>query len=160
MRLEKGVNKFRFLARPIKGTSFWTEDEDGNRKPVRMKEGETVSIGEVPHGEVPKHFWAAVVWNYATNQVQILEITQKTIQKEILALGRNPKWGAPTGYDINVTKDGDGMKTEYSVTPDPKEPVSAEIAEAFKAKPIFLEALYDNADPFAPAPIDTDSIPF
>lgn len=162
MKFEKGENKFRFLSKPILGNGFWIVNAEGKKQPVRMRMTETISVAEVPDGEIPKHFWAAAVWNYATSQVQILEITQKSVQKEITRLTKNPKWGAPTGYDLNVSKSGDGMKTEYAVTPDPKEAVAPEITEAYAAKPVNLEALYDNADPFTTAATqpDVSDVPF
>jgi hypothetical protein len=29
------------------------------------------------------HFWAMVVWNYKTSRLEVLEITQKTIQSSL-----------------------------------------------------------------------------
>lgn len=68
----------------------------------------------------------------------------------IKALVQNPKWGDPKKYDIAITKTGDGLDTEYTVQGEPpiNDP-SDEIVKAKKNKPINLEALFDNADPFA-----------
>jgi len=40
------------------------------------------------------------------------------------------------------------MLTKYNVTPCPNKPITQEIKAAYEAKPIYLEALFHNADPF------------
>ncbi|MDO8640069.1 MAG: hypothetical protein Q7R33_00830 [Nitrosarchaeum sp.] len=47
-----------------------------------------------------------------------------TIWKSILELGNSTKWGNPSaaddrGYDLTVTVDGEGIKREYTIMPDP-----------------------------------------
>lgn len=89
------------------------------------------------------------VWNYESKQIQILEVTQKGIQKTIATLAKNTKWGTPVNFDILIEKTGEGLDTEYSVTPEPKEPLEESIKKAFADANINLEALYDGGDPFA-----------
>ncbi len=40
------------------------------------------------------------------------------------------------------------METKYSVLPSPAKPVPANILQAFKEKPINLEALFSGGNPF------------
>lgn len=141
MKLQKGENKIRILSKPIIG---WLDWKDKVPHRFRMKEKPEKPLGEQPI----KHFWAFVVWNYSAQSVQILEITQATIQKSIQDLSKDEEWGAPYYYDVKITKKGEDMKTEYSVTPSPKKDLSDEIKQAGLDKPVYLDALFDNADPW------------
>jgi hypothetical protein len=88
------------------------------------------------------------VWNYSEEKVQILEITQKGIQKSIRALSKDEDWGSPLGYDLVVTRSGQKLETEYQVTPKPAKKLDAAIDTAYKDMNIRLEALFDGEDPF------------
>lgn len=141
MKFQKGENKFRFISSPITGWVYFTE-EDGKKSVHRIK----------PNGKAPdtrlnaKHFWAAIVYDYQSESLRILEIVQKTIQNSILDFNANKSWGNPKEYDICVTRKGDGMDTEYTVMPEPKTPANEELyMDALK---INLEALYEGGDPF------------
>jgi hypothetical protein len=96
-----------------------------------------------------KHFWAFAVWNYKEGKVQILELTQASIQGPIEDLVVTEDWGDPTGYDITITKKGQKLDTEYSVQPSPHKPAPEEALAALKATPVNLQALYEGGDPFA-----------
>ena len=148
MKFEKGDNKFRVLGSAIIGWEWWEDKEDGGRKPIRVRMDQ-----DKPNDPDVKHFWAFPVWNYQDERFQILEITQKGIQKSLKTLAQNPKWGDPKEYDIIVTRTGDGMDTEYQTVPDPKEKLNPNI----KIISINLEALYDGEDPFAE--VDIEDIP-
>ena len=155
MKFLEGVNTFRILDKAIIGMEFWKTKEDGKRVPVRRKMNEPILKSELEvnpktgEPESAKHFWAMPVWNYKDKQIQILEITQKTLQKAITGYSENPKWGNPTQYDITVTKKGTGKETEYLIDHDPKEPIDKEILKQYKEMNINLDALYKGENPFA-----------
>jgi len=148
MKLEDGANKFRFLSEPLLGYMYWTKD----KKPVRQSEPfegipEDAQLND--EGKFrPKHFWAVVVWNFNESRVQILELTQATIQEPIRDISENEDWGDPRDYNITVVKKGQKLDTEYTVTPSPKTAVPAEAEKQLKSRPINLEALMVGADPF------------
>lgn len=152
MKLEKGSNKFRMLSKPIDGFQYWVDVEE-SRKPIRTPR--TAKILDASKFGEPKYFLAMVVWNYSANQIQILELTQKTIMRVMRSYSTNPKYGNPTKYDFLIERDGDGKDTEYTVTADPPEEISDEVKSAFKATPVNLSALYSSkeakfgGDPFA-----------
>lgn len=98
-----------------------------------------------------KHFWAFVVGNYREAKLQILELTQASIQGPIEDLVVTPEWGNPTEYDITISKKGQKLDTEYSVPPSPHKPVAEDVAALFKATHVDLPALFDGKDPFAPS---------
>jgi len=143
MKFQLGENKFRIMSKPIIGWEDWKD-----KKPLRFRMNERPTHAVDPEKAI-KHFWAMVVWNYATNKICVLEITQKGVQNSIAALAKDADWGNPLEYDLKVTKTGEGLGTEYSTAPVPHKPAPADAVEALKAKPCNLEALFDGNDPFA-----------
>ena len=91
-----------------------------------------------------------------------------TIWKAIIELGNSAKWGNPSaagarGYDLTVTVDGEGIKREYTILPDPdRKELSEEELEAVKNRAYNLVKLrkYTTADDLidilenAKAPLD------
>src|SRR5690606_36301364 len=145
MKFEKGENKLRILSHCITGYEYWTQDN----KPVRvhnmpLERPENMKIrNEKEHWmNSIKHFWAFVVWNYKTESIQILEITQASIQNAILGLYNESEWGHPNRYDITVVRSGEGMETKYQVIPKPPKEVTKDIMKAYEEKPVNLNALY------------------
>lgn len=140
MRLVKGSNQFRVMTQPVIGYEVWEESAEG-RKPHRFHTFQE-AVNSPYAGDKIKHFWAFAVWNYSTKQIQVLQITQKSIMKAIEALHADEDWGDPLTYDLVVTRTGDGMDTEYTVQPKPKKPVTNEMTEALKASKVDLESLF------------------
>lgn len=144
MKFQPGKNKFRILSQPITGFEYWTNDD----KPVRSKEKpvETpnIKLNKDGKGNI-SHFWAMVVYNYDSDEVQILEITQKGVQKYILGLTEDPAWGSPKGYDLVITRTGSGLETKYTTVANPHTPMSDEIMKRFQESDIKLETMFENA---------------
>lgn len=147
-KLKQGENRFRVVGSAITGWEYWVT-EDGKRKPIRKRVNEDINVEEIE--DAPKHFWAFPAYNYELKKVQILELTQKSIQKAIKALTRSGDWGDPKGYDIVILREGEGLETEYQVQPKPPKKLDGEVASVVKksVESINLEALYDGDDPFA-----------
>jgi len=146
MRLEEGNNTFRVLSSAIVGWEYWVDTDEGGRKPLRVK-----SLGDLPEATPsdPKHFWAFVVFNREAEQIQILEITQRSIMTKVEALVRNEKWGDPKEYDICIARTGKTMQdTNYSTMPEPKEKLDKGIKKLYEDMDINLEALFEGKDPF------------
>lgn len=144
MKLVKGENRIRILDKPIIGYEFWI-DEAGQRKPVRVKTfNEAVAN---PNSDIIKEFHAFVVWNYTLQQVQLLNITQKTIQRAIFGYNKDPDWGDLTGFDIVIRRTGDGLETEYTASPKPHKPMDIAISNAFKAVKIDSEQYFTGGHP-------------
>lgn len=152
MKFKTGANKFRILSSPaVLGYEYWTED----RKPVRAKKlWETIPLDADISGKKgwdPKHFWAFVVWNFQTKKIEILSITQATVQGPMQDLIESEEYGDPRGYSITVTKKGENLETEYTVMPSPPQETPAEILKAVKAEKIDLEQLFTGGNPFSPS---------
>lgn len=170
MKFNPGENRFRILSKPITGMEYW-KDVDGKRTPIRKKPGVEIKLSDLSTNEktgeldMPKHFWAMVVFDYADEKVKVLEITQKSIQSYLTNLSRDEDWGDPVGtkgYDIVITREGEGFDTKYSVSPKPKKPLKEGIEEMFHTLDINLEALYEGLDPYISSKeeVSPDEIPF
>jgi hypothetical protein len=152
---------FRILCPFISGYEGWTE---GNR-PIRSQTADGFPADvkwRVENGrqEGPRPFWATVVWNYKEGKLQVWSFTQATIHRQLKELLDNKKWGALDAYDVTVSRKGDGTKTEYSVVPNPKEPLLPEAASSWaetKKNWSGLGVLFTNGHPLQESPT---SVPF
>jgi len=151
MKLEEGQNIFRVLSPAITGWEYWiTDPEDSKkRKPMRVRFQGDLPEEALQQREEPKHFWAFVVFNRQEEQIQILELTQRTIMLKIEALVRSKAWGDPKDYDICITRAGKTMQeTSYTVMPEPKKKLDKAITQLYEDMNIKLEKLYNGGDPF------------
>lgn len=153
-KLENGTTKIRILSMPVIGWEEWIDN-----KPVRYKMEDKPDFWR-DSLRPGKHFWAMLVWNYQANQIQIFHITQGSIRKAIESLSKDPDWMAPYFYDIKITREGEGLKTKYTVNPLPHKPVSDEIQKAFENCPCNLDALFTGEDPFGFSDTFTNGIFF
>ncbi len=148
-KFNDGANTFRVLASAIVGFEYWNNEN----KPVRLQERPTVLPTDIkPNMNGVKEvrpFWAFPVWNYQQKRVQILEITQKSIMKDIKNYVDNKKWGNPQGYDITITRAKVSGKTEYRTIAEPHSDVPVEASVAFQDMNINLNELFNGGDPFA-----------
>lgn len=156
MKFAQGENKIRILTEAIDGFVYWL-DKNGElvprgemggegSKPVRtrtIKEAMQKTVGAQYDA---KQFIAFVVWNYAENAMQILEVTQKGIMKSLEGLAKSEDWGDPMAYDIVIVKTGERLETEYTIRPIPPKPFTEDVAGLSK---IDLDALFEGGDPFA-----------
>jgi hypothetical protein len=142
-KLQDGNNKFRILSKPILGWVAWV-----NGKPVRYTY-KNKPEGTFDQGKPARHFWAMIVWNYQEKAVQVLEITQYMIQQAILSLSRSDDWGNVYEYDIVITKTGKEKNTKYTIQPAKPKPLEEDIKKSALDKPIYLDAMFTGADPFA-----------
>lgn len=156
MKLDKeNENKFRVMGSAITGWELWI---DG--KPVRKKDGEFTleelnSADENPFSKTepkelktPRYFWAFPVYNYATESIQILELTQATIREGIKGYLEDEDYGKDvTKYDfvIKMNEDGKG----YTVRAKPPKDIDEGMVKLYEDMGINLEALLEGADPFS-----------
>lgn len=150
MKFEQGDNLFRVLDSPIIGWIQWVD-----KKPSRTKYSDGIPE-TIDTEHPPKHFWAMPIWNYKTKQVEILEITQKGIQEFILMQTQDEEWGSPVQYDLNVKRNGEGLETKYQCIAKMPKKLSEEVATAWVATPVNLEALFSSEDPFASTTITAE----
>lgn len=152
-KFAQGETIIRILESPILGWELWV-----NNKPVRFNMTEEIPMEVMDSADIdprtkmpkpPKHFWAMVVWNYEINRLQIWQITQKSIIKKIKGLSKSKVWGTPLDYDLSITKDGEGLETEYDTQPAPKMKLDSKIQQAFENAQIDTKKLYTGDNPFS-----------
>lgn len=149
MKFEQGENKIRIIGtvddgKFITGMIGWAKDKDGNRKPFRWKVDEKQPR---EFADKPKEFFAFLVFNYATNSVQVLEVTQRSIKDELINLGNDDEWGDWRKYDIAIVRNGVDLETQYAVTPKPHKKMTEEQVEIIKNTKADLSALYRGDHP-------------
>jgi hypothetical protein len=155
MTLEEGVNSFRVLTPAIVGYEWWVETQAEGRRPVRVRTLEEIpdEVREATDSrQKAKHFWAMTIYNYKSQTIQILELKQKTVMRAIEAFVKNPKWGDPQHYDLQIEKVRTGSQdrdVEYNVIPEPPSELDEGIVELARSVPVRLEAMFDGEDPFA-----------
>ncbi len=158
-KFKDGSNRFRILTPAITGWSYWNKDN----KPVRQREEfKTIPLDiklkdDGTYSQI-KHFWAFLVWNYDLKMVQILEITQGTIQRG-LKIKIDNREGKATENDFIISRSGQGFDTEYDIDVAEASPVPNDAVMALKAKKINLEALFDGADPFSSNGVSSQTSP-
>lgn len=152
MKLEEGDNRVRILTKPLLGFELWI-----NQKPRRIRMTGAFTQEDLDKADVssytgkkrsPAHFWAMTVWNYAEKKVQILQLNQVSIQREIANLSNDPDWGSPLDYDISINKREENSIVKYSVTPKPKKELMPDVKQIIKDTPVNLDALFDGGNPF------------
>jgi len=163
--------RLRILTFPILGWEFWNKTNPKEPKPVRYKYNvDNYKLAKQEAMNNPKlddqrvnHFWAMVVWNYDTKQIEVCEIVQKTIQSAIRNYIEDKDYGNPLNYDIKIFKKKENDKVTYETTPWLPKEITDEVREEYLTNPVNLIALFYNADPFDTTwtipPID-DWIPF
>lgn len=149
MKLQDGDNIFRVLSSAIVGYEYWTNENKPVRSPKPFESiPSNIKLDKEGNPTKIKHFWAFVVWNYATKNVEILELTQTSIQQSITNLVKDEDWGDPKKYDIKVNRTGVGLDTEYETNPKPHKEIDEAILFAYEKKEINLKALYTGGNPF------------
>lgn len=149
-KLEQGKeHRYRFVRPGITGYGGWTTD----KKPVRFEshpEALPANLAPDMQGRTElKRFIAGLVYDYATEEFKILEITQSSLMKQLYKYVKDSDYGDPLGYDIKLSREGEKKETKYSLVAAPPKPLEKGIAEAAAEVHCNLSALYDGGDPFA-----------
>lgn len=138
------TTKIRILSNAVVGWEYFTTEN----KPVRQKE-KFQNMPDIKKDAKQKEFWALIVWNYESSQIEILELTQASIKSAIMNLYMDADYGDPKNYDIKIKREWEGLETEYSVIPWPVREVDADVITQFQKEDINVEAMLINEDPFA-----------
>lgn len=102
-----------------------------------------------------------LVWNQEEQTPHILQ-QSATFFKQLAGLAQDDEYGDPTGYDIKVKRDGNGLDTTYMITPsanrDPlganaqKELSAIDLLEKLKASPYAQHVMWLDDAKNKPAP--------
>jgi hypothetical protein len=98
---------------------------------------------------------AVPIYSYDSGKVQVLQITQKSILKEIDQISQMEDYENLLEWDLTISKKGSGLLTEYTVRPVPRKKGSQEHIDASwieaKAEGFDISRLLQGANPFKPA---------
>ena len=161
---------FRFALlsdEPLEFYEVWAEGPDGKAKPFRFvsepsPDDLTLAFGDFTRrmnregtGPEPIKFALALpIYNHDAAQVQILQLAQKSIIRELDAVSQMPDYDDLTAIDFSLGKEGSGLKTEYKVTPLPRrkgadKDITAAWEEA-RADGFDISRLLEGGNPFKP----------
>jgi len=143
-KFEEGKNHFRIVSAFAWGYKFnFKNSAEGAEKNYPFYKTDSP---EVETNKSKLQLTAGmIVFDYREGKLMALTIHQKNILNAIREYDANPKYGAPTGYDIFVTKTGSGKNSKYpSTTADPKEEVSQAITDALAKVKITLDNFYEG----------------
>jgi hypothetical protein len=129
MRLSDGDNELRLITSPFQYLVHKYKKDPNNPKDYGKKIMCSSPEGRCPLcelGDKQKQRWFFGVIDRKTNTTKILDVGPGVMQ-HLKKLARNPKFGDPTKYDINIVVDEKGGPANYyTVQAYPKEPLSAE----------------------------------
>lgn len=157
-KAEKGQNKILIVGDAVTGYEYWTADNKVFRSPevfeetpgIRTRKVKDKGGNEKEVDEKQKFFWALPVYDYADKTIKIYEITQKKVRDALAGLQANEDWGNPVGkYSVTITREGDGLTTSYTVTPNPAKEGDKTIAEAmalYEKEPVDIAAAMFTTD--------------
>ena len=138
-----GSVRFAMLSdQPLEFYECWGQC-DGQSKPFRFEfeptpEEITAELGDFEPregrggpGTIDVKFAIAVpVFNFENGKVQVLQITQKSIQKELDQISQMEDYAELLSWDFSISKKGSGLTTEYTVRPVPRKKGSQEHIDA------------------------------
>lgn len=156
LKFKSGDNKIRVIGSAITGNELWVEG-----KPVRKRANELFTKEELANADVnkftgkkraPVYFWAFPVYDYASEDVKILEITQRSVLEGIQGYLDDEDYGSdPKKYDLVIKKDDETDPVSYTVRAKPPKALDKGVSEYCKdiVANINMDALYEGDDPFS-----------
>jgi hypothetical protein len=153
LKLTEGVHVIRLLTPKSEVVSFFTEyaeTADGKKQKICYPD---TGNGQMPlstQGEPTKLCWAFIVFNQDLKKVQVAEFSQKVIRNFLHSIAGGKIKNDWTKFDIQITRKGQGLDTEYSFNVGDTEELShgdREICVASYPK-IDLSKMEKGEDPF------------
>ena len=169
-KLESGGNgRFALLDdQPLEFFEVWGESGEGKLKPFRFADNPTTEDAEIEMGNEftrrmnrdgtgvePAKFGIAVpVFEHESQEVKILQATQKGIIKEFDKISQMEDYSDLLAWDFVLSREGTGLKTEYSLRVVPRKKGTSPLIEATfaeqKEKGFEIKELMTGGNPFAP----------
>ena len=95
----------------------------------------------------PKYCWILKVWNYDLKRIQVWEISQATIQKDLTNCFSDADYADCTMYDLHITKEGEKLNTKYTFLPGKEKDLPAEFWENVRLTTCNIDAIFEGAYP-------------
>ena len=133
----------------IQGWEAWDQDNKPHREPYELGKPCSKQLKDIDRNASPKLFWMFTVYHVDEERAKVFQVTQRTIKDPILAYSKNPKWGDPRSYIIEIGRTGSGMETEYTVIAEPPiEPPDQKIIDVMNEAAIDLRVIFGDGNPF------------
>ena len=143
----------------IQGWEAWGDDNKPHREIYELGKPCSKELKDMDRDGKPKLFWMFTVYHVDEERAKVFEVTQQTIKDPILAYARNPKWGDPKNYIIEISRTGTGMETVYSVIAEPPiEPPKQKVMDVMNEAAIDLSVIFDDGNPFGALGNDQENI--
>ena len=169
-KLESGGNvRFALLDdQPLEFFEVWGESGEGKLKPFRFADSPTTEDAEIEMGSEytrrmnregtgvePAKFGIAVpVFEHESQEVKIFQATQKGIIKEFAKISQMEDYSDLLAWDFVLSREGTGLKTEYSLRAVPRKKGTSPLIEATyqeaKDSGFEIKELMTGGNPFAP----------
>ena len=151
---------------PLEFYEVWGDATDGGVKPFRFSNDPTPDDIEVELGsdytrrlnrdgtapEAVKFAIAVPVYNHDTSKVQILQLSQKSIIRELDSISQMEDYSNLLEWDFVLGKEGNGLNTEYSLRAVPRkkntEPTIQEAWKEVQAGGFDISRLLSGTNPF------------
>ena len=130
-----GSVRFALLEdQPLEFFECWGESSDGGVKPFRFSDDPSPEDIEEEMGpefsrrlnregtapEKVKFAIAVPVYNYESSSVQIMQLSQKSLQNELDDISQMEDYANLLEWDFVLGKEGNGLETRYSLRPVPR----------------------------------------
>ena len=169
-KLESGGSvRFALLDdQPLEFFEVWGESGEGKLKPFRFADTPTEEDAEIEMGNEftrrmnrdgtgvePAKFGIAVpVFEHDSQEVKIFQATQKGIIGELDKISQMEDYSDLLAWDFVLSREGTGLKTEYSLRVVPRKKGTSPLIEATfaeqKEKGFEIKELMTGGNPFAP----------
>ena len=169
-KIESGGNvRFALLEEePLCFYEAWGESGDGKLKPFRFADNPSDDDVEIEMGNEftrrmnrdgtgvePAKFGVAVpVFEHESQEVKIFQATQKGIIGELDKISQMEDYSDLLAWDFVLSREGTGLKTEYSLRVVPRKKGTSPLIEATfaeqKEKGFDIKELMTGGNPFAP----------
>ena len=151
---------------PLEFYEVWGDATDGGVKPFRFSNDPTPDDIEAELGsdytrrlnrdgtapEAVKFAIAVPVYNHDTSKVQILQLSQKSIIRELDSISQMEDYSNLLEWDFVLGKEGNGLNTEYSLRAVPRkkntEPTVQEAWKEVQAGGVDISRLLSGTNPF------------
>ena len=169
-KLESGGSvRFALLDdQPLEFYEVWGESGEGKLRPFRFADTPSQEDAEIEMGNEftrrmnrdgtgvePAKFGIAVpVFEHDSQEVKIFQATQKGIIKEFDKISQMEDYSDLLAWDFVLSREGTGLKTEYSLRVVPRKKGTSPLIEATfaeqKEKGFEIKELMTGGNPFAP----------
>ena len=151
---------------PLEFYEVWGDATDGGVKPFRFSNDPTPDDIEAELGsaytrrlnrdgtapDAVKFAIAVPVYNHDTSKVQILQLSQKSIIRELDSISQMEDYSNLLEWDFVLGKEGNGLNTEYSLRAVPRkkntEPTIQEAWKEVQAGGFDISRLLSGTNPF------------